>query len=173
MRIRPDDDAVHEDVVDAGCQFVWAVVAGVRGQAGGTDDAEVGGHPRGDPAAVAQPVGVGGAGGQVPGELLVPGLRPGAEVLPGEPGERAITARVRMLALVDPVRSGAMPVVCRNPGQVGVGEREPVQVTADVEVRRDQQVQYPLSRRAPLTRAAASATESPASPVMSPGTVPR
>ena len=40
---------------------------------------------------------------QVPRELLVPGLRRGAEVLPGEPGERAIAARVRMLALVDPV----------------------------------------------------------------------
>src|SRR5215475_10102243 len=101
MRIRPHDDAVHEDVVSAGCQLAWAVVAGMRGQAGGTDDAEVSGHPGGDPAAVAQAVDVGGAGGQVPGELLVPGLRPGAEVLPGKPGERAITARVRMLALVD------------------------------------------------------------------------
>src|SRR5690242_6594945 len=150
MRIWPDDDAIDEDVVSAGCQLAWAVVASVRGQAGGTDDAEVGGHPGGDPAAVAQPVSVGGVGGQVPGEPLIPGLRPGAEVLPGEPGKRAVTARVRMLSLVDPVRSGAMPVVCHDPGQVIVGEGGPVEMTAEVKARRDQQVEHPSARRVAL-----------------------
>src|SRR5262249_26782290 len=89
MRIWPYDDAVDEDVVSAGCQLAWTVVASLRGEAGGTDDAEVGGHPGGDPAAVAQPVGVGGVGGQVPGEPLIPGPRPGAGVRPGEPGDGA------------------------------------------------------------------------------------
>ncbi len=119
----------------------------MRGRAAFAEDAQVGGHPLGDPAPVAQAVNVRRAGGQVPGQLLVPGLGAPGEVVPGEPRERAIPTRVRMLALVDPIGSGAVPVVGADPGKLIVGQAGPVQVTADVKVRCGQQIEHPLPRR--------------------------
>ena len=54
----------------------------------------------------------------------------GRQVGAGQAGERAESPRMRELALVDPVRPGAVPVMPRQPGQMLIGERPPVQVRA-------------------------------------------
>ena len=65
----------------------------------------------------------------------------------GEPGQGAVPARMGVLALVDGIRSGAVPVIGDEPGQVLIGGRRgPVQMSADAKVRPGEQVKHPATR---------------------------
>ena len=145
LAVAPDDGAVHDDQVHAGRLGSRGAVDGEVGDPAGADDADVGGHAGGQATAVAQAVDIGGVGGQVPGQALVSGAGPVGEVVPGDAGERAVAAAVGVLALVDAVGPGAVPVAVRQPGQVVLSQPRPVQMRADVEPGVDQQVQYPFA----------------------------
>jgi hypothetical protein len=80
--------------------------------------------------------------------LLVSGSGSVGEVVPGGTGERAVAAGLRVLALVDAVGPGAVPVAVRQPGQVVLSQGRAVQVRADVKPGVDQQVQDPFPGRA-------------------------
>src|ERR1700733_2994915 len=114
LPVASGDDAVHHDQADPGRGDPRRGVAGALGQTAWPDDAQVSGKARRDAPAVAQAVGVGGVRRQVAGELLAAAAGIGGQVVRGEPGERPVAARVRMLALVDAVRPGALPALVRE-----------------------------------------------------------
>ena len=94
LAVPPYDGAVHQHQVHAGGQFLRRVVCRVVGQPGRADHADVGRHARASRPRFAQAVDVGGVRGQVPGQALVSGLGPVGQVVPGQPGERAVSPRV-------------------------------------------------------------------------------
>src|SRR5262249_12389936 len=90
LAVAPGDGAVHEHQAHPGRVLAGGAVAGAGGEPAGADDADVGGQAGRQPSPVPQPVHVGGVGRQVTGGLLVPGLRPGRQVVRGQAGERRV-----------------------------------------------------------------------------------